>query len=200
MNKSANASQEDGHYLVRTAEQRQAQKQLQYSPKKEFAFQFSEDQEVEKVLRQPRTRAYMEVFDAVDMLSAEDEAVIERLKAKMDQETMEEFSEMSAEELLSEIKDCFEEEFLELEIDVKSVLLGVLAKCYITGCDCHAITPNGDILAHFQQGGELPEDLKKGRTVLRKYPECQCVEVYTDCCRVIDPDGTVTKIRNKEIE
>ena len=171
----------------------------QEAPKKQFSFRFSDSNQVEEELRKPRTRAYMELFDAIDLLSATDEEIIEQLKANMDEDTAEEFFSMSMEELLEEIRDSFQEEFESLPIEVESILHGVLAKCYIDGCDCHAITPDGRILEHYVIGMALPDELEKGRKVYHMYPGCRCVEVYTDCCRVIQMDSTVVKIPNKEI-
>lgn len=176
------------------------QKPLLYGKKQgEFEFQFSDTQDVDRVLRQPRSAAYLDAFYAIDMLSETDEEIIAKLKAEMDEEVLNDFSDMSAEELLSEIKSCVEEEFAELEIELRSVLHGVIAKCYIDGCDCHAINPQGEILEHFKMNRPIPDELHKGRELIMKYPDCKCVEVYTDCCRVIHEDGTVLKIKNKEL-
>lgn len=192
---------------VQTQEQsiKQEQTQKQDTPqatekRKKFSFSFDEQQEIDKELRKPRSRAYMEVFDAIDMLSATDEEIIAELKANMDEETAEEFSNMTAEEILEEIKLCFQEEFQNLQIEVESILCGVLSKCYINGCDCHAISSEGDILDHYSKIKAIPdENLERGRRVFRKYPDCRCVEVYTDCCRVVSNDSTVMKITNSEI-
>ena len=166
-------------------------------------YSFSVDNAKEKALdaelSKPRSRAYMELFDAIDMLSATDEEIIAQLKANMNEDTAEEFSNMSAEELLAEIKACFQEEFQNVQIEMKSVLLGVLSKCYIDGCDCHAISAEGDILDHYNKHNPLPEGMEKGRIVFNKYPKCRCVEVYSNCCRVVDEDSTVIKISDSEI-
>ena len=191
---------EQERYLSQQQEQMRTQtRDRQETPRKQFSFQFSDSNRVEDALRKPRSRAYMELFDAVDLLSATDEEIIEQLKANMDEDTAEEFLNMSMEELLEEIKESFQEEFESLPIEVESILHGVLAKCYIDGCDCHAITPEGRILEHYSIGLVLPEELEKGRKVYHKYPGCRCVEVYTDCCRVIQMDSTVIKIPNKDI-
>ena len=169
-------------------------------PKKtQFEFSFSRGDKVDAELRKPRSRAYMEVFDVIDMLSTTDEEIIEQLKANMDEETAGEFAGMSAEEILAEIRECFQEEFQNLPIEVKSVLHGVLAKCYINGCDCHAISAEGRIIEHYDRNQAMPDDLQKGRIIFRRFPDCRCVEVYNDCCRVIGYDATVTKIQNNEI-
>ena len=158
-------------------------------------FNIAEDAETQRKLRSPRSDIYMQLFDAMDLLSATDEEIIEKIKENMDEDTAEEFLSMSAEELREEIRLSFVEEFESLQIEVKSVLHGVLAKCFITGCDCHAITPEGYILDHFKAGKPLPAELAKGRPILMQYGNrCKCVEVYNNCCRVIMNDSSVVTI------
>jgi len=198
-----NSTQGEGQfqYLQKEQEKTQAKEMPQSGErKKQFSFSFSKEQQIDKELRKPRSRAYMEIFDAIDMLSATDEEIIAKLKENMDEDTAEEFSNMTAEEILEEIKACFQEEFQNLQIEVKSILHGVLSKCYIDGCDCHAISSEGDILEHFEVNAPMPNEfLERGRMIYRKYPDCRCVEVYSDCCRVVAMDSTVTKIPNVEI-
>jgi len=105
----------------------------------------------------------------------------------------------TAEELREEIRLSFVEEFESLQVEVKSVLHGVIAKCYITGCDCHAITSEGYILDHYKVNGPMPEELQKGRAILKKYGDsCKCVEVYNNCCRAIMMDSSVVTINDNE--
>ena len=136
-------------------------------PKAEF--HIAEDAETRRRLRAPRSDVYMQLFDAVDLLSATDAEIIEKLKENLDENAAEEFLSMSAEELREEIRLSFVEEFESLQIEVKSVLHGVLAKCYITGCDCHAITSEGYILDHFRADEPMPEELARGRPILEQY-------------------------------
>ena len=197
-----NQNQEQQNY--KTQEQKQSvEKKMEAfggnapSGKKQVKVQFdiAEDAETQRKLRSPRSDVYMQLFDAVDLLSATDEEIIERLKETMDEDTAEEFLSMSTEELREEIRLSFVEEFESLQIQVKSVLHGVLAKCYITGCDCHAITSEGYILDHFKAGGPIPAELAKGRPLLMQYGnKCKCVEVYNNCCRVIMNDSSVVTI------
>lgn len=197
-----NQNQEQQKY--KTQEQTQpAEKKMEAfgdnepSGKKQVKVQFdiAEDAETQRKLRSPRSEVYMQLFDAVDLLSATDEEIIERLKENLDEDTAEEFLSMSTEELREEIRLSFVEEFASLQIEVKSVLHGVLAKCYITGCDCHAITSEGYILDHYKAGGPIPAELAKGRPILMQYGnKCKCVEVYNNCCRVIMNDSSVVTI------
>ncbi len=204
MEQSLNSSQSQGGYAYKQKEETKEKVNYQAAQKSKvntnhFSFSFEKQNEVENELRKPRSRAYMELFDAIDMLSATDEEIIEQLKANMDEETAEEFSNMTAEELLEEIKACFQEEFENIQIEMKSILLGVLSKCYIDGCDCHAISAEGDIIAHFNRNEPLPDGLQKGRIVYNRFPNCRSVEVYNNCCRVVNSDSTVTQINDSEI-
>ncbi|MCR4653073.1 MAG: hypothetical protein K5744_05195 [Eubacterium sp.] len=167
--------------------------------KSTFSFAFEKENEIESELRKPRSRAYMEIFNAIDMLSATDEEIMEQLKANMDEDTAEDFSNMTAEELLEEIKACFQEEFKNAQLDLKATLLGVISRCYIPGCDCHAISAEGEIMDHYETNRPLPEGFEKGRIVLNRYPECACIEVYSNCCRVVNEDSSVIHIPNYEI-
>lgn len=203
MENSASQNQANANFQYKTQEQIKEQTDTQIQQQREtvapssakYNFSFKKQDELEKELRKPRSRAYMEIFDAIDMLSTTDEEIIAKLKESMDEETFEEFSQMSAEELIEEIMLSFQEEFK----DKMSELIGVISKCYIPGCDCHAISPEGAILEHFEALKPLPPELKKGRDVFRKYPDCKCVEVYSDCCRVVNYDSTVVKIKDIDI-
>ena len=195
---SKDAASGSQQYLYKE-EEKQQQKPQPKPVDANFNFSFAKQDSVEKELRKPRSKAYTEIFAAIDMLSATDEEIIERLKANMDEDTAEEFAGMTMEELLEEIKLSFREEFQSLEVPVETVLNGVISKCYITGCDVHAIDPEGNILNHFEAGKPLPDMLAPGRVVYQRYPECSCVEVYNNCCRVIQNDGEVITIPNSDI-
>lgn len=198
MEKKASQNQTNGNYQYLTQEQTLKKEEATPSAKK-FSFSFAKQDELDKELRKPRSRAYMEIFDAIDMLSANDEEIIAKLRESMDEEAFEEFSEMTAEELIEEIRLSFLEEFNEMQEELKKVMIGVISKCYISGCDCHAIAPDGGILQHFDANGPMPPNLEKGRAVFRKYPDCKCVEVYSDCCRVVNDDSSVIRIKDGEI-
>lgn len=198
MEKSALQNQSNANYQYATQEQVQ-QKETTAPPSAKFNFSFAKQNKLDIELRKPRSRAYMEIFDAIDILSANDEEIIAKLKEAMDEDTFAEFSEMSAEELIEEIMLSFQEEFNTIKEELKKVMLGVISKCYINGCDCHAISSDGEILRHFCANEPMPAELEKGRIVFSKHPECKCVEIYSDCCIVVNADSTVTRIKNDEI-
>lgn len=182
--------------------QQLTQTQTMHQPKhsaQDFAFSFAESDRLEEALRKPRSRAYMEIFSAVDLLSETDEEIIDKLMEAVDPDTAEEFREMTTEELLEEIRASIQEEFLNATIEVEQVMHGILSRCAIEGCDCHAISPEGEFLEHYKVGGPIPEELKKGRALFEQFPDCCCVEVYQDCCRVIMRDSSVVKVKNNEM-
>ncbi len=194
MNENQNQTQGTQQLQYQTKEQSQANQVTPPSSNKEYQFAFSNQDETDKELRKPRSRAYVEIFDAIDMLSVTDEEIMEKLRESMDEDTLEEFAEMTREELMEEIRACFQEEFQKLKIE--NIMLGVLSKCYISGCDCHAISPAGEIMEHYSKSAVLQPEFEKGRALLKRYRDCKCVEVYTDCCRVIHDDNSVTKVDN----
>ena len=199
-----NQTKENYKYQEQKQQQEKKQSAFDQNPAdkgkgEKAVFKINADAETERKLRAPRSEIYMQLFDLVDVLSATDEEIIEKIKENLDEETAEEFIDMPAEELREEIRLSFVEEFESLQVEVKSVLHGVLAKCYITGCDCHAITSEGYILDHFKVNGPMPEELQKGRAILRKYGDsCKCVEVYNNCCRAIMMDSSVVTINDNE--
>ena len=158
-------------------------------------FTISEEAEVNRKLRIPRSENYLNLFNVVDLLSSTDKEIIGKLRENVDEDTLNEFLSMSSEELEEVIKLTFIEEFEGIQIEAKSILKGVLSKCYIDGCDCHAIDSEGDILEHFEINKPMPEELEKGRRILLQYGDnCKCVEVYNNCCRVIMNDSSVITI------
>ncbi|MCR5374515.1 MAG: hypothetical protein K6E39_03970 [Lachnospiraceae bacterium] len=155
----------------------------------------SRDDELDRKLCAPRSEAYMQAVEMIDVLSATDEEIIENLKSNMSEETQEIIDGMSMEEIREEIKLSFVEEFANMELPQKVERLGIIAECYIGGCDCHAITSEGEILNHFKKSEVMPDDLAKARPIFHIYKNrCKCVEVYTNCCRVVMNDSSVIEI------
>ncbi|MDD6657109.1 MAG: hypothetical protein PUE95_07460 [Lachnospiraceae bacterium] len=160
-----------------------------------FHFEVQKEQ-IEQVLQKPRSKQYMMALQMIDFLSSDDEAIIERLTESMGEEFVEDLEEMTDEEIFEMITKAFHEEFAELETNLDDELLAVLSRCYVDGCDCHAIDQYGHILSHYKSSEKLPEDLERGRMVYRDHFEkCQCVEVYRTCCRVISSSGGVEVIK-----
>ena len=173
----------------------QQEKQQQSVPNRAFQFTFGKKQDIPKQLKMPRSLNYIEAVQAADLLSANDEAIIAKLKERMDADSVDELSEMTAEELAEELMRSLREELADTLSELKECrLLGVLSKCYIDGCDVHAISQEGEIIDHFKVGVPLPDGLEAGRKVFNQYPKCANIEVYTNYCLVINNDGSVTQV------
>ena len=170
----------------------------------QFHFQFSNDSHYDEFMRRPRSQVYVEAMQLIDMMSQTDEEIIEKLSELVDEDTLEEFREMTPEEILEELRLSFEEEFAAAALEFKDVPVPpcpdkVICKCYIDGCDVHAIDNHGNIIEHYRKNANLPEDLERGRKVYYSYQDCTCVEIYPDCCRVVKQDGSVETVKNENI-
>lgn len=197
--------QSDSQGLTQT--QVQTEEQKQFGEEKTFAkqqSQFSFDMQLhadeEEFMRKPRSQAYMDIIASIDLLSANDEEIIERLKEVVDEETLEELAELSVEELMEELRYTFEEEMAKKlealeqdKVDEEPVkMLAVISKCYISGCDIHAIDKRGYILEHYKSGSKLPEEWEYARKMYHEVKgNCSCIEIYSNCCRLIKNDGSV---------
>ena len=194
-------SLEEGNYKYRQQEQTQNEEQKSGidGAGVQFNFSFEGDSHYDEFMRRPRSQVYLEAMQLVDMLSSTDEEIIERLKDLVDEDTLEEFREMTPEEILEELRLSFEEEFAAAALEFKDcpeppIPVAVISKCYIDGCDVHAIDGQGNILQHYTKGARLEEDIERGRKVYYGHPGCSCVEIYSKCCRVVMSDGSVEKV------
>ncbi len=177
------------------AQQKKAESVSQGNITRDFHFE-AQKERIDQILQRPRSQEYMAALDMIDYLSSNDEAIIERLKENMGEEFVEELEEMTDEEIFEMITKAFHDEFAELETDLDDEMIAVLSKCYIDGCDCHAIDQYGHILDHYRNSDRLSEDLERGRMVYRGCADkCQCVEVYKTCCRIISNTGDVEVIK-----
>lgn len=204
MEQTKSMEQSNCHYKRKEEERDQTrnlvkEEKREKTEKKEFSFSLNSQSELDKELDKPRSRAYLEILDAIDFVSATDEEIIAEIKSKMTEEMADDFSDMSVEEMLEEIKASIQEEFQKIEIELKPIMYGILDKCYISGCDIHEISGMGTIMAHFEANKPMPDNLAKGRVVFHKHPGCRAVEVYNNCCRVVNRDGSVIRIPDSEI-
>ena len=195
---------QQGDASYRYQQQKQDFTQSGTGADRQFHFNFENDTHYEDFMRRPRSQVYLEAMQIVDMLSGTDEEIIEKLKDIVDEDTLEEFKEMTPEDILEELRLSFEEEFAAAELEFKDVPVpprpdAVIAKCYIDGCDVHAIDGFGNILEHYRKGSHPGDDIARGRKVYYSNPGCSCVEIYPDCCRVVMFDGEVKKLDNKDI-
>ena len=93
-------------------------------------------------------------------------------------------------------KDCKIIEAIQ-KLPENNKLLGVLAECQLEGHVIHAIDKWGNILQHYRDIDDVPEELRCGYTSLKEHIDCIAVEVYTNTMCIIYDDGSV-KILERE--
>lgn len=167
-----------------------------------FSFDLKPEEKSQLFMRTPRSQAYLDIICSIDLLSAADEEIIEKLKETVDEDTLEEFAQMMPEELLEELRLSFEEEMAQRQVklaEFNDKLYGVISKCYIDGCYVHAIDSHGNILEHFRRTEKLPVALSRARDAYARCDgNCRCVEAYRWTVRVIAEDGSVEEIHYDE--
>jgi len=96
-------------------------------------------------------------------------------------------------QLTSEIIDAIRQEFPEVEL--AGVMLGIVSKCYLgENYEVHTLDLSGNIIEHFRQGQQLNGGLEKARSIAIRGGYA-FIEVYSDCCRAISANGSVSVIK-----
>lgn len=122
------------------------------------------------------------------------------LRKKRSKEYMEALHKLDAgghvhnQDKVKEIINSIQNEFPEVEI--RGVLLGLISKCYLgKPYEVHVLDTANQIIEHYKAGQPLPGGMEKARSVALR-GGYDFIEVYTDCCRAISANGTVSVISN----
>ena len=126
--------------------------------------------ELDRLLRKPRSKQYMETMCCLDVGGHT-------------------HNQEKVEEIIKALCDEFP------EIKLQGELLGIVSKCYLGGdYEVHRLNLIGDIIDHFRRGQPLPDGLEKVRSIAM-HGGYEFIEVYSDCCRAIGRDGSVSVIK-----
>ena len=80
------------------------------------------------------------------------------------------------------------------EVEISGVLLGIVAICYLgEPYEVHILDVSREIIEHYKSGQRLPNGLEKARGIAIR-GGYDFIEVYVDCCRAINADGSVAVI------
>lgn len=91
-----------------------------------------------------------------------------------------------ADEIINAIKEEFP------EVDISGIMLGIISKCNLgIPYEVHSIDLSGQIIEHYIRGRSLPAELEKARSIAAQ-GSYAFIEVYTDCCRAVSFNGTVS--------
>ena len=124
---------------------------------------------LDRLLRQPRSKAYMEAVRKLDAGGH----VHNRQK-------------------VNEIINTIRSEFPDIEIS--GILLGIVAVCYLgVPYEVHTLDITGSIIEHYMMGHMLPGGLEKARGIALR-GGYDFIEVYVDCCRAVSSNGSVSVI------
>lgn len=125
--------------------------------------------QMDRILRKTRSKAYM---DALHKLDAG--------------------GHVQNQKQVNEIIDTIKKEFPEVEL--AGVLLGYVSICYLgKPYEVHTLEITGGIIEHYQSGQALPNGLERARGIAM-HGGYAFIEVYTDCCRAVSSNGTVSVI------
>ncbi len=93
---------------------------------------------------------------------------------------------------VEEIIHALGEEFPEVELH--SILLGIVSSCQLgVPYEVHTLDITGQIIQHYKRGQPLPGGLEKARSLALRGGYA-FIEVYPDCCRAVNMDGSVAVI------
>ena len=124
-----------------------------------------------RLLKKQRSKAYIEAIHKLDagghtMNAAEREAILAAIRA----------------------------EFPDV-LDLAGVLIGIVSKCYLGDpYEVHTLTSAGGIIEHYKRGEPLPAGMERARSLAAR-GGYEFVEVYTDVCRAISSDGSVSVVQ-----
>lgn len=126
--------------------------------------------ELEKALRVPRSKSYLEHIKKLDAgTHHHDKTSLEELKNSIQK---------------------------ELPANAFGLLIGIVSKCYLGApYEVHTLDFFGQIIEHYKVGESMRSDLEKARS-LAKHNSYICIEVYSDRMVAIANDGMASIINN----
>lgn len=126
---------------------------------------------LDRLLRKSRSKEYM---DAIHQLDAGGHV----------------HNKKEVNEIINTIKSEFP------DVDINGILLGFVAKCYLGApYEAHTLDLVGEIIEHYKRGETLPGGLDKAKSIAL-HGGYDFIEVYTDRCRAISSNGSVSVIKD----
>lgn len=140
----------------------------QAAVKNEKKVYLNDPKDRERILRQKRSRRYMDFLTDLDTGNVD-------MKGQINS-------------ILDEIRIEFP------LIEIPGDFIGYCSKCYLgDDFEVHTVDFTQAIIEHFRKKQALPDGMEKAR-YLAKDEHYELIEVYTHCIRAIDYDGNVSVI------
>lgn len=125
--------------------------------------------ELDRILRKPRSKEYMEAMHRLDA-----------------------GGHVHNQKQVDEILNAIRQEFPD--IDVTGILLGYVSLCYLgEPYEVHTLDITGQIIGHYKKGETLPGGLERARSLAMR-GGYEFIEVYVDCCRCVSSTGAVSVV------
>lgn len=140
-----------------------------YSSQQQKQQQQMDKMKLDRLLRKPRSKEYMEALHKLDA-----------------------GGHVHNQDKVNEIINTVKNEFPEIEIS--GILLGYVAVCCLgKPYEVHTLDITGGIIEHYKAGHTLPGGLEKARSIAMR-GGYDFIEVYVDCCRAVSSTGAVSVI------
>ena len=149
------------------------------------------DAELRKMVRRPRKRKSMKALKLLDVLSTEDEQLIERMRAEASSKgkglDMEMLKEMSVEDILKEINSQY------MNFDSLRI---IISPCGLPNCWIHSISKSGEVKEHYKDinDARVDEEMRKAGEIVSKSDNWTCVEIYDNFMIHLTEGGDIIKI------
>ncbi len=168
----------------------------------------SKDPEVLKILKKPRTKKFMKALKMADILSANDERLIEEIKkdkgVSPDSDIM--ITEEDMELFRKKVQDTIAEEYRreeEIRTRIRNTFLGTISTCAIPGCVVHGYNPKtGEITEHYNynSAAAISKDMKTATDMILSIDDWNYVEIYGGYLIQRNANGDVIKTVEREDE
>ena len=140
---------------------------LSLTPKTEA--EVTDPLKIDRLLRKPRSKQYLEAVSKLDA-----------------------GGHTHNHDKVKEIIEALRHEFPEIELE--GLFIGIVSKCYLgDDYEVHRLDMTGSIIDHYRRGQPLPDGLEKARAIAI-HGGYEFIEVYTNCCRAVGRDGSVSVI------
>lgn len=203
-------------FRQKEAEQQKQKEKKTEKPQAIVVMKPDEEAKYIKLLRQPRSRKFMKSLKDVDILSEDDEALIERLRQTIEEETgtpvppdyvfgtqeLDAFRQSVEAQIAKNVKEEIEREAKRMgdiiEANKKPSL--IISPCAIKGCIVHSLFPDGSINTHYPPVNVAMQDFpfRKAAEIVTSRSEWTSVEIFPTKLVHRGGSGDVIKIYNLE--
>lgn len=129
-----------------------------------------DEMKLDRLLRKPRSKEYMEAIHRLDAGGHVQNANV-----------------------VQDIIHALQEEFPE--VSLAGILLGYVSRCYLgPPYEVHSLDMTGQIIEHYPGGHTMPGGLERARSLAMR-GGYEFIEVYSDCLRAVSANGSISVVK-----